>query len=257
MESWRLIEDHQWTGTQNMAADHVLLRHFQPGSSPILRLYTWDCITLSVGKNQRLDAINQEWCRTQGIPIIRRPTGGQAVLHGNDLTYSIIGDPQDTRFSGGIVQTYQTISQAFVRFFQNLGMTPQLQPHSRAQRVAQASQVCFVVPSSYEILLNNRKIIGSAQRQTATAFLQHGTIPLQDQVPYLAHIFRNTSPEMLYQKTTDLNTAGGLANQSETSLRKTLKSCFAEVFQVAFDETGWTRVEREKIETEASAFRPL
>ncbi|MBF0276964.1 MAG: lipoate--protein ligase family protein [SAR324 cluster bacterium] len=254
-EVWHLIEDERQSARFNMAADQVLLNRQSCGDAPTLRIYTWNQATVSLGKNQRLDHIDREWCRENGVSLIRRSTGGQAVLHGGDLTYSLVGDVQSTRFSGGILQIYQTISQSFFHFFQNLGLSPQLQSHSRRTRVAQASQVCFIVPAAFEILIDGRKIIGSAQRQTSTAFLQHGTIPLDDQIPLLSRIFKDTSSEVLRAKVTSLETLKILDTYSQTDLWQRLLASFQEVFQINLKHRTWTSNEIQAIEQEKSEFQ--
>ncbi len=240
-----------------MAADQVLLKQMKPGNPPTLRLYTWNQRTLSLGKNQRLDQIDTAWCQENRIALVRRSTGGQAVLHGGDITYSLVGDVRSSRFSGGILEIYQTISQSFFHFFQQLGLSPQLQSHSRRQRGVQASQVCFVVPAAFEILIDGRKIIGSAQRQTATAFLQHGTIPLTNQVPWLSRIFKNTSPDALESKITALDTLGILKHHSQETICQLLLDSFQEVFQVGLQKQAWLSDEKIAIEQEAVNFQPL
>ena len=122
-EIWRFIESHRQSGSFNKAADQVLFSQLKLGDTPTLRLYTWDRPTLSIGKNQRIDGINTNWCRENELVIVRRATGGQAVLHGNDITYALVGDVRNPRFSGGIFSVYQTISQVFLLFFEKLGFS--------------------------------------------------------------------------------------------------------------------------------------
>lgn len=240
-----------------MAADQVLLNQVDAGDPPVLRFYTWASPTLSLGKNQRLDQIHTEWCQKKGVVIVRRVTGGRAVLHGRDITYSLVGDLQSSRFSGGILKIYQTIAQAFFHFFQSLGLSPQIQPHTRRQRVAQGSQVCFVVPAAFEILIDDCKIIGSAQRQTSQAFLQHGTIPLTDQTELLSHLFKNTSATTLKKKMTDLETLGILDKYSIEELWQLLAHSFEEVFHIGLDKQNWSLAEKVTIAQEEVNFQPI
>ncbi|HCP34453.1 MAG TPA: hypothetical protein DIT94_08705, partial [Deltaproteobacteria bacterium] len=96
MKNWRLIEDPPQSGPFNMAVDFQLLEQFKPGKTPIFRLYSWQRPTLSLGRNEKIDeGINLDSCRKQRIPLIRRMTGGKAVLHHSDLTYAIIGELGD------------------------------------------------------------------------------------------------------------------------------------------------------------------
>ena len=257
VEIWRFIESLRQSGSFNMAADQVLLDQLKKGDAPTLRLYTWDRLTLSIGKNQKLDQINTEWCREKELAIVRRTTGGQAVLHGNDITYALSGDVRSPRFSGGIFSVYQIISQVFRLFFQKLELSPQLQPHDRHERRSRASQVCFAMPSAYEILIDGRKIIGSAQRRTCKAFLQHGTIPLDDQVPLLSKIFKNTPEQHLRGKVTALESLGVFTRYTQEEIRQLLVDSFQENFQIELQKHDWSLAEKAAIAREQTNFQPI
>ncbi|MGK5092060.1 lipoate--protein ligase family protein [Deltaproteobacteria bacterium TL4] len=253
---WRLLQDLDKSGSFNMAADQVLLEQFHPGNPPTFRLYTWNRLTLSIGKNQNLDDdIDGDWCQANGIEIIRRATGGKAVLHGKDLTYALIGDTRDPRFSGGIMNTYKFISQGFVDFFEALGLAPQIQPYS--PRPSQATPVCFARPSAFELLIDGKKIIGSAQRQTANAFLQHGTIPIQDQTALLAHIFPHSTAAELQKEVTSLEACGVLQNYKVPELLELLLEILQKVFQIRWAPSTWSAVEQNTIKHTLPLFEPL
>ena len=101
MGIWRLIEDIPRSGSFNMAADQVLLENYSQEDYPVFRIYDWECTTLSLGRNEVLDSlIDLEVCESLDIPVVRRTTGGKAVLHGFDLTYSLVGGLLDQQFSG-------------------------------------------------------------------------------------------------------------------------------------------------------------
>ncbi len=114
MEIWRLIEDIPRTGSFNMAADQVLLENYSENENPVFRIYEWAGATLSLGRNEKLDKrIDLEACEDFGIPVIRRTTGGKAVLHGFDLTYSLVGGVLDKQFNGGVLDNYRFIAKGF------------------------------------------------------------------------------------------------------------------------------------------------
>src|SRR5262245_41098579 len=182
IRTWQLHDDGPAEGRANMAKDAVLLRRAAAGIAS-LRLYGWDRLTLSVGRTQKVERqVNLDACAALDIPVVRRETGGRAVLHGSDLTYSIAAPLDGTQFQGGILGIYRHISQVFLRFFEGLGLGPQAKAYTGRERLETASPVCFVTPSAFEILLGGKKIVGSAQRQASGAFLQHGSIPLEPQV---------------------------------------------------------------------------
>ena len=166
--SWRLIEDPPRSGSFNMAVDLHSLQQFRPGDSPIFRLYSWKRPTLSLGRNEKIDqGINLDFCREEQIPLIRRMTGGKAVLHQSDLTYSIIGELGDPQFGEGVHETYRSLAEGFLLFFEKLGLEPQLVDASSSRDLE--PHLCFTVPSVAEILVEGRKLIGSAQRIRGSA----------------------------------------------------------------------------------------
>ena len=182
MTRWRLIDDAgPRDGAWNMALDEWLFREAEVGTAPgpVLRLYTWRPACLSLGYHQDLDeACDVEHCRRAGYDVVRRPTGGKAVLHADELTYSVVARHDGPFFSGqGLVGSYASIAQALASALEALGLPVRLT--QRAAKIApQGGAPCFLVPSEKEILIQGRKVVGSAQRRGARAFLQHGAIPL-------------------------------------------------------------------------------
>ena len=217
MRIWRLIEDIPRTGSFNMAADQVLLENYYQDANPVFRIYDWECTTLSLGRNEILDnLIDLDVCGRLEIPIVRRSTGGKAVLHGCDLTYSIVGGVLDQHFSGGVLDNYRYLAKGFYAFFKKLGLNPVLKAIDR-QRKKSDSHICFADPAVYEILVEGRKIIGNAQRvrnlrsshlSSCRVFLQHGSIPLKDSIPQIIQIFPHTAEVICVEKCTHLKLRG-------------------------------------------------
>ncbi|MDA2933303.1 lipoate--protein ligase family protein [Acidobacteria bacterium AH-259-D05] len=149
----------------------------------VVRLYRWSVPTISLGKNQRAEeAVALDYCRRAAIPIVRRPTGGRAVFHQNEVTYALISN--DSRYFPlqGIRETYQLIATALEAGLQRLGIPIQLAKgirESGPDLKRRRKNPCFVSPSRYELLFDGLKIVGSAQRRLRRSFLQHGSIPLQ------------------------------------------------------------------------------
>jgi lipoate-protein ligase A len=161
----------------NMAIDDALLHSVADGRSmPILRLYRWQPATLTVGYAQTIDAgIDLSACRTRGIDVVRRPTGGRAVLHDREVTYAVmapIGDP----FGAGVAESYQVIASVLRNVLCKFGLPAELVPgQSRGQ---QGRAACFTAPAQHELLIDGCKVAGCAQKRRGQAFLQHGSIPL-------------------------------------------------------------------------------
>jgi lipoate-protein ligase A len=182
MPTYKFLDTGPNIGAYNMAMDEELLARAQAGEKiPVLRFYTWDPPAVSIGRFQKIEeAVNAGACKQRGIDIVRRITGGRAVLHQRELTYSIIGRVDDPLFPANVLGTYKLIAAGLLRGLTNLGITAEMVSRSNryAALVKKDAQnaACFSSPSWYEILVHGRKIIGSAQRRLSGAFLQHGSI---------------------------------------------------------------------------------
>ncbi|MFI5401197.1 MAG: biotin/lipoate A/B protein ligase family protein [SAR324 cluster bacterium] len=250
-----------------MAWDEYALHAAGRDGVPRLRLYTWDRLTVSVGRAQQVERqIDLAACGRLGIPIVRRITGGRAVLHGSDLTYSLAAPlagppgsaaPFDAAARAGILGLYRELSRVFVRFFERLGLAPQVQAHTGRQRAESASPVCFATPSAFEILLGGRKIVGSAQRLLPGAFLQHGSIPLAPQEDILARVFLDGAGVDMARHMTDLTTAGTLREVTLGELRTLLAECFASVLGVELAPATWSEADRSAVRRLAAAYTDL
>lgn len=189
---WRLIiERAPRTGAWNMALDEAIMDAVAAGDSlPTLRFYAWEPPCLSLGKRQPLDGVDLERCRADGIDVVRRATGGFAILHTDELTYSVAVRPDDPRADGAILDAYRKLSQGLLAGLRLLGATPEMSPVVPGG-VHNASAACFEMPSAYEIVVGHQKLIGSAQARPAGRVLQHGSLPLTGDiarvVPYLAY----------------------------------------------------------------------
>ncbi|HET8908886.1 MAG TPA: biotin/lipoate A/B protein ligase family protein [Ktedonobacterales bacterium] len=189
---WRLIiERAPRTGAWNMALDEAIMDAVAAGDSlPTLRFYAWEPPCLSLGKRQPLDGVDLERCRADGIDVVRRATGGFAILHTDELTYSVAVRPDDPRADGAILDAYRKLSQGLLAGLRLLGAAPEMSPVVPGG-VHNASAACFEMPSAYEIVVGHQKLIGSAQARPAGRVLQHGSLPLTGNiarvVPYLAY----------------------------------------------------------------------
>ncbi len=189
MTPWNYIDSGHNLGVYNMALDEELLARAQAGPArPVLRLYAWAPPTVSLGRFQKREtAVNAEACKRLGYDIVRRITGGRAVLHDKELTYSIIARTDNPLFPATVLGTYKVIAAGLLAGLGKLGISAELV--SRGSRYAERvdknakEAACFSSPSWYELLVNGRKIVGSAQRRVSGAFLQHGSI-LMDYDPH-------------------------------------------------------------------------
>jgi lipoate-protein ligase A len=184
---WRLIiEREARTGAWNMALDEAIMDAVAAGEAlPTLRFYAWEPPCLSLGKRQPLDGVDLARCRADGVDVVRRATGGFAILHTDELTYSIAIRPDDPRSDGAILDAYRKLSQGLMAGLRLLGATPEMNPVVPGG-VHNASAACFEVPSAYEIVVGERKLIGSAQARPAGRVLQHGSLPLVGDIARVA-----------------------------------------------------------------------
>ncbi len=179
---WRVIIHPAMDGPTNMAIDEAIAEAVGAGRvPPTLRFYTWQPACLSLGYAQPLTDVDVERLRERGWDIVRRLTGGRAILHIDELTYSVATPMDEPRVDGGVVESYRRLSAGLLLGLNHLGAAVQAE---RAARDAHGFKgpVCFEVPSDYEITVDGRKLLGSAQTRRSDAVLQHGALPLRGDV---------------------------------------------------------------------------
>ncbi len=176
--TWRLLIDEPLTGAHNMAIDEALVEAVDAGASdPVVRFYRWQPPCLSLGFAQPYAAADAAFCARHGVDVVRRPTGGRAVLHHLELTYSVIAPLGAPPFSQDLQAAYRTICLALVNGLRRLGAPAELaeEPPGGHLKPTQAIP-CFIGPASGEVVADSRKLVGSAMRRHRGAILQHGSI---------------------------------------------------------------------------------
>lgn len=177
--AFRLLRHGPATGAENMAIDEAISQAIAEGLvPPTLRFYAWEPPCVSLGRNQPIASLDLARIAAQGYQVVRRPTGGRAILHTDELTYSLIASPEHPLMAGLVLDSYLRISQGLVAGLRRLGIPAE--PTPGATRAGpDVSAACFEVPSAYEIVAAGRKILGSAQARRARSVLQHGSLPLR------------------------------------------------------------------------------
>ncbi len=178
---WRFLNSGSGNAFFNMAVDEAVAREVASGSSvPTVRVFGWSPPAVSFGYAQRVAReVDLEKCRRMGVGVVRRPSGGRAVLHWNELTYSVLCPEEDPILGGSIQDSYRKISLCLVDGLRSLGLEVEFEPGRQASvspRGKTLTAPCFSSTSQYEVTLRGRKMIGSAQRRLEGALLQHGSL---------------------------------------------------------------------------------
>lgn len=176
---WRFVNTGNGAAAFNMALDEALLLVHEAGAAPpTLRVYGWCQPTLSLGYAQQArQEVELAACLAQGVAVVRRPTGGRAVLHDQEVTYSVVM-PMLTDGPTTLTAHYHRIGMALAAALQRLGLPARLaRPQVRAAR-ALTSPACFAALSRYELSVAGKKVVGSAQKRAQRSMLQHGSMPL-------------------------------------------------------------------------------
>ena len=183
-QPWRLLVTEPLDGAANMAVDEALLRsRVRSAGPPTVRFYAWQPATVSLGYAQPLDeTVDRARCTELGIGLVRRPTGGSAILHegpAGEVTYSVVAREGDFPGADDVLETYRVIGQGLAGGLGRFGVAAELAPLVRGRREAGSPAFCFRRTGAYEIAVAGRKLVGSAQRRQRGAFLQHGSVVLE------------------------------------------------------------------------------
>jgi lipoate-protein ligase A len=170
-----------------MAVDEYLFRSLECAPGTYLRFYSWARPTVSLGYSQNVDRVlDTAYCRRERIEIVRRITGGKLVLHDREVTYSLNSSDTDT-FGSTLAESYRLISLGLMRGLEKMGLRPCL-ADAPPQAYVRGDLPCFSYPARDEIEIEGCKIVGSAQKRIGGKFLQHGSIPLQEDDERLRHV---------------------------------------------------------------------
>ena len=231
--SWELIIDGAIDGATNMAIDAALLDEVVGSSATrtIVRFYGWKHPTISLGRNQKVEnAVDVPYCRANGIGVVHRPTGGRAVLHDDELTYAVISN-DSLCFGETIYGNYKRVSEALCLGYNRLGVRAVLAPDTRKPGISGngSDPPCFLSTSRYELMVDGRKIAGSAQRRVRGSFLQHGSMPITCDREVLARATGLPDSESLQREM-----AGVAEFLGERPTIEQLRSAFIRAFQEYF-----------------------
>ncbi len=203
-----------------MAIDEAIMKAYKEEKvDPTIRFYTWNPACVSIGYFQKMEEeIDVDMCKKLSIDFVRRTTGGRAVLHDKELTYSIIVDEKNPLMQGGIIETYRDISEGLANGFKMTGID--IDPLTRADKNIKndKSSVCFNSKSHYEISINNKKVVGSAQTRKEGIILQHGSIVLDFDINKLISTMKIDELKKEKLKRITLKKASGIENEIEKKI---------------------------------------
>lgn len=217
MTIWRLLITPPARGAWNMAVDESILEHIGRGESiSTLRLYAWDPPCLSLGHAQPFSDVDVDRLKQRDWEVVRRATGGRAILHTDELTYSVIAPANEPTVEGSVLESYNRLAQALLRAVQTLEIPVEMK-EGKVNESATPNPVCFEVPSTYEITVNGKKLIGSAQARKKEGVLQHGSLPLTGDLTRIcqALVFENEAKreeaaQRLLERATTVESAMGV-----------------------------------------------
>lgn len=195
-ETWYFINSGKCSPDYNMALDEALLEWHSKGLiPPTIRFYGWNPASLSIGYFQKVEKeINMDAVRKYQLGFVRRPTGGRGVLHEHELTYSVIVSEEHPKMPQGVTESYRVISEGVLEGFKQLGLDASFAiPKTKEERdllKQPRSAVCFDAPSWYELVVEGRKVAGSAQTRQKGVILQHGSIILDIDEEKLFDLFK-------------------------------------------------------------------
>lgn len=195
-EVWRFIDSGNCSPSFNMALDEALLDWHSEGKiPPVIRFYGWNPATLSIGYFQKAEKeIDMDAVKQHQLGFVRRPTGGRGVLHEHELTYSVIVSEDHPEMPKTVTEAYRVISEGILKGFHHLGLeayfaVPKTSEEKDALKSPRSS-VCFDAPSWYELVVEGRKVAGSAQTRQKGVILQHGSILLDLDEDKLFSLFK-------------------------------------------------------------------
>ena len=255
MERWFLLDDDPAPGACNMARDEFLLERVErDDSAPALRLYSFDPPAITIGFHQSSGAgLDIRAIERDGVDVVRRFTGGRALLHAGELTYSIVAGTGRPPFDTHLQDSYKRISEALVWALRFVGVEASISEGRPASGHRSLSKPCLDSVSRHEITAGGRKIVASAQRRTRNAFLQHGSILLTPASGSIVDYLSSPGVSLSERVTSIFEEVG--AEVDRALLRKAVVRGFEETFGVAFESLRLSEEEEREIQRRREAVR--
>lgn len=219
------------TATENMQVDlDILNKTIENRLQPTLRVYSWEPHAVSIGRHQQQSSIDLDYCKDQNIDIVSRPTGGRAVYHHGDITYSVVIDSKLLKKGDSVASSYKELSGALIIALAELGINDVYIAQSR--QAYTNSNACMAISTGADLEYNGKKIAGSAQYRKSAYILQHGSILVNQDFSQTARIFN------LKDKKLNCTNIQDLVPQELTydRLSQAIKTGFEKAFSVVLSE---------------------
>lgn len=262
---WWWLDTRTNDGAWHMAVDQFLTEQIEASRRPVMRVYQWRPWCISLGYHQSIRHIDLDQCRNDGIDVVRRQTGGRAVFHAEELTYSVIL-PRGHALTASVASTYEQISLGLTSGLKKIGVPAEFQKRKidlRTHYTRKISESCFSAASLHEIVVEGRKLVGSAQRRLPGGVLQHGSILTGPAHLKLFRYFKDLSEQEkasmaseMKEKTTTI-TSVLKTPPARHQISQALKTGMSETFQVEFQERYLTSGEEEAIADRTREFTVL
>ena len=232
MTEWRLVDSGPCAASYNMALDEAIATEVRKRNAPpTLRFYGWETPAVSLGSFQKIADLDLPYCVSHNIPVVRRPTGGRAILHGDELTYSFSAGNAGF-FSKGLLDTYRQLSTALKSAVDMLGLNITMKTERESGRTLARSPLCFKSTSYGELSYRGRKLIGSAQKRWKDGFLQQGSIPYTIDEEITRSIFNVAPSSDLRDGMIGLREA--LPDLDAKQFKEAIRISFEETFRIRF-----------------------
>ncbi|MCC9621754.1 lipoate--protein ligase family protein [Thalassospira sp. MA62] len=257
--TWHLLRTESTSPAENMAIDEAIANWVAKGElKPTLRFYSWAPHAISVGRFQRATRdLDRDALEANNIPVVRRLTGGRAVLHADELTYSVILPESTPALPTNIIESYRLLTEGVRRGYHELGVPAEFSvPLTEDDREAlrkPKSAVCFDAASYYELAVDGKKIAGSAQVRHQGAVLQHGSIPLSVDDEVLFDCFAMDETEKQEAKTRFSEKAVALNDTlkrfvSFDEVAAAFETGFKDAFSLTFEPLVFTKEQQAEID---------
>ena len=238
-----------------MALDEAILEAVGEGSSfPTLRLYAWDPPCLSLGFGQSIQDVDMGRLVAREWEIVRRPTGGRAILHTDELTYAVQAPIDHPHLRQDVLSSYRYLSDGLIQGVENLGIQTSAQPKGKSTPSESEDPVCFVAPNAYEITSGGKKLLGSAQVRRKSALLQHGTLPLYGDLSRICEVLvyeddaaREDAARVVHERATTVEQILGRQITWESAARAMVEG-FTQALGIEFTESQPTSQELQRAE---------